>query len=308
MKRKVYDFITLKYGRVKKWKEGFFLFYGAITALLFTLGALLFSFALFTALIPNETLRVTFYDVWQGDGILIESGAKTKVLIDGGASRIIVEKVGKEISVFDKGIDFVAPSHADKDHITGALAVLDRFPVRFVSEVHANSATELDDEYQKKINGKVSLRSLSGDTIDIGGGVMLTVVLPRKGEVFSEKETNDSSTVILLTYKQFSFLFTGDLPETRERELIASRKLPRDLTVLKLGHHGSKYSSGSELLSYTKPKYVIVSAGKGNNYGHPSKEVLERVQKVKSKVLRTDEMGDISFVMKGNGLEVKREK
>ena len=134
------------------------------------------------------------------------------------------------------------------------------------------------------------------------------VLYPKEGETFSEKETNDSSSVILLTYGEFSFLFTGDLPETREHELIESGLLPRNLTVLKLGHHGSKYSSGSELLSFTKPKFAIVSAGKDNKYGHPSVETLERVAKVGSIVLSTIEKGDITFQIKLDSLEVVTSK
>ena len=308
MKRKVREYIVLKYGKFLKSMRGIALFYGPLLLSLLGLAFLLTSFSIFDTFIPNKIVTVTFYDVGQGDSIFIESGAKTKVLIDGGPSRIIVEKVGKELSFFDRTIDFIAPSHGDKDHITGALAVLDRFPVRFTAQIHASTTTELDNEYAARGLRTSEVRSLSGDVIDIGGGAKLTVLLPKLGEAFSEKETNDSSSVLLLTYGPFSFLFTGDLPETRERELIESGKLPRNLTVLKLGHHGSKYSSGSELLSYTKPKYVIVSAGSRNSYGHPSKEVLERVEKVKSRVFRTDEMGDISFVMKGNTLEVSKEK
>jgi competence protein ComEC len=308
MKRKVCEYILLKYEQFLKSVRDITIFYGILLLSVLGLAFLLTSFSIFDTFIPNKTVTVTFYDVGQGDGIFIESGAKTKVLIDGGPSRIIVEKVDRELSFFDRTIDLVAPSHADKDHITGALAVLDRFPVRFTAEIHASTTTELDDEYTTRALRTSEVRSLAGDGIDIGGGAKLAVLLPKEGEFFFEKETNESSSVLLLTYGPFSFLFTGDLPETREKELIKSGKLPRNLTALKIGHHGSKFSSGSELLYYTKPKYVIVSAGSDNSYGHPSKEVLERVEKVKSRVLRTDEMGDISFVMKGNKLEVKKEK
>ena len=308
MKNKVLEYAKVKYGLfIKKIKE-LHLFYGMLFLVAALALFLAFGFSLHDTFVPSKALKVTFYDVGQGDGIFIESGAKTKILIDGGSSQKIVTKVGAEVSFFDKVIDFIAPSHADKDHIAGAIATLDRFPVRTASLLHASTTTELDDEYERRVMDKVRVRSLSGDTVDIGGDAKLTVLLPKKSEEFSEKETNDSSSVLLLTYGPFSFLFTGDLPETRERELIQSGLLPRDLTVLKLGHHGSKYSSGKELLSYAKPKYVIVSAGKGNRYGHPNEETLERVGKVGSIVLRTDEMGDIIFLMKENQLTVETEK
>lgn len=294
--------------RVRKSAQEFFLFYGALILVVVSCISLFFAHELYAVLIPGDSLRVTFFDVGQGDGILIESGAKTKVLIDGGPSAKVLMKVSKELSIFDRQIDYVSPSHADKDHIFGSIAALDTFSVANASLLHASTSTELDDEYEKRTRDKVVRRSLAADTIDLGEGARLTVLLPYEGEKFSEKETNDSSSVLLLTYKQFSFLFTGDLPETREHALALSGLLPRDLTVLKLGHHGSKYSSGSELLSFAKPKIAVVSAGKDNRYGHPSKETLDRVAKANSKVFSTIDNGDITFEIRGGQLKVKTER
>jgi competence protein ComEC len=269
--------------------------YDALLLAFFGVLFLTLTFTLSLAYIPNKTLRVTFFDVGQGDGILIESPTKTKVLIDGGASRVVVEKIAKRLSFFETSLDFVSPTHADKDHIVGSIEALHQFPVHYASLLHASSATDLDDEYGRAVFGKESLDVTAGDSIDIGGGAKLFALLPRAGEHFSEKETNESSLVFLLTYDGYSFLLTGDLPMERENALIQSGILPQHLTVLKAGHHGSKGSTGSALLSYTNPDYVIVSAGKDNRYGHPSKEMLERVAKTKAKVLSTIQNGDITF-------------
>ncbi len=301
-------FVKTFFVRTQKGLYEFFLFYGALLLVACSLFCLVFAHALYAAFIPSDTLRVTFFDVGQGDGILIESGSKTKVLIDGGPSTKVLTKITNELSFFDRQIDYVSPSHADKDHITGSIAALDTFPVENVSLLHASSATELDDEYDKRMSGKAVRRSLAADTIDLGSGAKLTVLLPYEGEKFSEKETNDSSSVLLLTHKQFSFLLTGDLPESREHMLVTSGLLPRDLTVLKLGHHGSKYSSGNELLSYAMPKYAIVSDGKDNRYGHPSKETLDRVTKAGSRIFSTIDNGDITFEIRDGQLRVSTER
>ena len=274
--------------------------------LLFALGVLCFSFSfyLYSAYVPNQALTVTFFDVGQGDAVSIESPTRTRVLVDGGPSRTVLYKLGTEIPFFDRQIDLVSPTHADADHLFGANKVLETFPVTHVGTLHAPSDTSLDDEYNKGVEWKDCVSLVAGDSIDIGDGATLSVLLPYDGETFSSKETNESSQVLLLTYQGFSFLLTGDLPEERERFLVSSGLLPERLSVLKLGHHGSKGSSGALLLQKTKPWYAVVSAGKGNRYGHPHKETLERVEKVGSVLLRTDEMGDITFRVKGGKMEV----
>ena len=279
-------------------------------SILFSLSLLYLIFAglVYVSFSMGDTLKVTFLDVGQGDGILIESGPGTKVLIDGGPSPKVISKIARLLPIFDTKIDLVAPTHADKDHVLGSIEVLHSFSVVRSAALHASSTTSLDEEYSRGEKGTEVFSLLAGDRIDIGGGAFLTVLLPRAGERFSEKETNESSQVMLLTQGYFSFLLTGDLPLEREHLLIESGLLPRHLTVLKSGHHGSKGSTGAELLSYTHPDYVVMSVGKDNKYGHPSKDTLERVEKVGSKVLRTDTVGNVSFEVDAHGVTVTTEK
>lgn len=282
--------------------------YGAIVLASLSLLCLVFAGFVYSSFSTSDSLKVTFLDVEQGDGVLIESGSRTRVLIDGGPSPKVIGKIARLLPMFDTKIDVVAPTHADKDHVLGSIKALHSFSVTKSTLLHASSSTTLDDEYVQGEIGTEVFDLLAGDTIDIGGGALLTVLLPRKGESFSEKETNDSSQVLLLTKGEFSFLLTGDLPLEREHLLIESGLLPRNLTVLKAGHHGSKGSTGAELLSYTHPDYVVVSAGKDNRYGHPSTETLERVKKVGSTVMSTIEKGDITFQIKLDSLKVVTSK
>lgn len=297
----------LRYSTEKKREElsTFFRDYSALTLLTLSATFLFLSLLLYITFIRIQPLRVTFFDVGQGDGILIESPSGTRVFIDGGPSLLIQKKLANKLSLFDRRIDLLAPTHADKDHVLGSIAVGEKFPVSRSALLHASSATVLDDEYMQVTEGSERLSLTSLDKIDIGGGAEITVLLPKKSEHFSEKETNESSQVLLLSYEGYTFLLTGDLGVEREEILLAQGLLPHVVTVLKAGHHGSKGSSGSALLSYTQPNYVIVSAGKDNRYGHPAKEMLERAEKVKAIVLSTIESGDITFSISDGEMKVE---
>jgi beta-lactamase superfamily II metal-dependent hydrolase len=112
--------------------------------------------------------------------------------------------------------------------------------------------------------------------------------------------TNDASIVLHVVYGNISFLLTGDLPSTIEEELV--RELLPELlasTVLKAGHHGSKYSTSDVWLARVSPDVVVISAGKGNTYGHPAPDVLSRIQKSGARVVSTIEEGTIVFESDG---------
>jgi competence protein ComEC len=112
---------------------------------------------------------------------------------------------------------------------------------------------------------------------------------------------------MVVTYGEESVLLTGDLPSTEEGELMRAG-LPKDITIYKAGHHGSKYSSGEQLLSYIKPEYAVISAGKNNKYGHPNPEAMERLQKYSKEILSTIDKGAITFSMDGKSVNISMEK
>jgi competence protein ComEC len=143
-----------------------------------------------------------------------------------------------------------------------------------------------------------------GDEMSISSSTKITVLSPRES-IPQNTETNAASIVTLLETGAYSFLGTGDLPTEYERELIPL--LPRHVTVYKAGHHGSKTSSGVQLLSYIKPEYAIISAGKNNTYGHPHKETIARLHEYSKEIFSTIEHGDISFSI-GNSFSVELEK
>ena len=113
---------------------------------------------------------------------------------------------------------------------------------------------------------------------------------------------NDNSNVIYTELNGYKFLFTGDASITTEKEILNKYNLP-DIDVLKVGHHGSKTSSGKEFIDEINPKYSIISVGENNRYGHPNKEVIDNL--IDSKIYRTDQDGSIMFKIKNNKLKIE---
>ena len=113
---------------------------------------------------------------------------------------------------------------------------------------------------------------------------------------------NDNSNVIYTKLNGYKFMFMGDASNITEKEILSKYNL-QDIDILKVGHHGSKTSSGKEFINEINPKYSIISVGKNNRYGHPNKEVLNNLDH--SKIYRTDEDGSIMFKIKNNKLKIE---
>lgn len=252
-------------------------------------------------------LAVDFFDVGQGDSIFIETAFGHQILIDGGPSPVVVEKLAKEMPFWDRTIDLVILTHSDKDHITGLLEVLKRYEVENILWTGAIKNSPEDNQWAsliKKSKSKIEIAK-AGEKIIIQEKpyTYIDILSPEKdisGEVFGD--LNDTSIVSLLNFENNKFLFTGDISEKKETELLASGNDIKS-NVLKVGHHGSKTSTSDNFLKIVLPETAIISVGKDNNYGHPSSEVLERLNKFGIDVLRTDQIGDIKVV--SDGINIK---
>lgn len=251
-----------------------------------------------------EEMRVSFLDIGQGDAILVQTPSGHKMLIDGGANDTVLTRLSEELGYFDTSIDVLVATHPDADHVTGLIPVLERYNVKYILVSGSESDTGMFHDFSDhtQAEGAVIREAHKGDAIDFGDGVVATILHPQKGQIF--KETNDASVSMVITYGDESFLLTGDLPSSYEDDII-SNALPRKVTVYKAGHHGSKTSSGVQLLSYIKPEYAVVSAGKDNRYGHPNTDTMERLAKYAKETLSTIDRGTITFVMDGKSLELE---
>ncbi len=267
---------------------------------------LLISVATIGLLKPKE-LRVTFFDVGQGDAIFVETPSGKQMLIDGGPSAIILERLSSVTPALDRTIDVVVATHGDADHVTGLIPILLSYDVSTIIESPIEGKSGIFDELHREIDTEVNYGAKKyiatrGSVIDFGDGVVGRILYPEKN-IPSKTDTNDASVVILLTYGNESYLLTGDLGSNHEDEIVGL-DMPKQVTVYKAGHHGSRTSSSELLLSRIRPEYSIISAGKDNKYGHPHGETVERLNKYSKEVLSTVDKGSITFISDGNLLKV----
>ena len=241
-------------------------------------------------------LEVSFFDVGQGDSIFIKTPGNYQVLIDGGPSYSkVLEGLSREMPFNDKEIDLVVLSHPESDHMTGLLSVLENYKVDNILWTGIEKDSEKFESWKRMIKeeGANIYYANLGDKI-IMGDATLEVISPiesLEGKEF--KESNNTAVVSKFKYKDSSFLFTGDISFKIEEELEDV-----DVDILKIAHHGSKYSTGEEFLKKTSPLLSIIQVGK-NSYGHPTEEVLTRLDNFGIKVLRNDTNGDIKIVSDG---------
>ena len=258
---------------------------------------------------------MNFFDIGQGDAIFIETPKGQQVLIDGGPSSVILEKLGKEIPFWDRDIDLIILSHPEADHLSGLIDVLKKYKVQNILWTGIIRDTPEYKEWQKLIKeeGAKIYIAKKGEKILMSNGISMEILYPFENLEGKEiKDSNDTSIVSRLNFSNTSFLFTGDISKTAEKELIREYSCSNlckfatlDSDVLKIAHHGSKNSSSEEFLQEVSPEFAVISVGKNNSYGHPAPETLENLNKYGIKVLRTDEIGDIKIISDGKSIENK---
>jgi competence protein ComEC len=262
---------------------------------------------------PDDRLHVSFLDVGQGDAILIQTPSGQDILIDGGPDpQKINLELGKKLPFWDRTIDLVVCTQPQADHITGLVEVLQRYKVKQVLEpgVSYNSSTyqewcSLVEEKQMKQD-----KAQAGQDIDLGKGIKLEVLNPPATPFRdTSADVDNNGVVVRLSWGQVSFLFTADIREEVEFELIGQRADLKS-TVLKVSHHGSKTSATSQFLGAVDPEVAVICVGADNPFGHPSPEVVERLtdRLGEDNVYRTDQDGTIEFITDGETLWVKAEK
>ncbi len=252
--------------------------------------------------LPVKNLEVDFLDVGQGDAILIKTPGGQNVLIDGGPDKTVLKRLGENLPWWDKRIDLMVLTHPHDDHVTGLVDVLKRYGVEKIlyTGVSHNAPNYLT--WLKLVRDKKAPLTIidKEQTINLGAGASLEILFP--DESFLNKtadDLNQSSMVLKLVYGQNKFLLTGDAGELVEKKLIsASADLSAD--VLKVGHHGSQYSSSEEFLEKVGPKMTVIEVGKDNQFGHPNLRIIKRLERLGAKIYRTDERGTVRMVSDGS--------
>ncbi len=244
----------------------------------------------------RAALEVYFFDVGQGDATLVNYLNGYQVLIDGGPNgKKLLSELGKAMPVMDKNIELVILTHPDKDHLAGLIEVAKNYEIGLILDNGQEADTEIYRELKETISQEEIRREMipEGSKIRIGNQLEFAAFNPDE-LASAQADRNDHSVVLRMDYGENSFLFTGDAEMNTEKDMIGDLE-NLNIDWLKIGHHGSNSSTSDSFLKITSPQYAIISAGKDNRYGHPTDEIMSRLQDSNIKILRTDESGTIKI-------------
>jgi competence protein ComEC len=200
------------------------------------------------------------------------------------------------VPFYDRKIELVISTHPDKDHMGGLIEVLKYYKIGQVLETGIVCKTAICREWNKLIAEKnIPIRyARVGQSIKIEGGVKAVVLYPFENMKSKKvKNDNDASMVLKLVLDGDSYLLTGDAGFKVENNLL-DKNINVESRILKVSHHGSKYATSNEFLKAVSPEKAIISVGK-NEYGHPAKELINRLRNINVEIFRTDKMGDLIF-------------
>ena len=256
----------------------------------------------------QEELKLVFCDVGQGDAALLSRGS-LQILIDGGPDKKVLECLGRNLPFWDKTIEMVVSTHGEKDHLGGLISVLESYRVLyFVTDglaVDSNYFREfrrlvLENEVkiiEPKIGQKLEVENLSFEVLWPSCAKASEDKPSKESSIWQSnrvlgvsdfaKEPNERSLVLKFKFKRVQAMFTGDISSKTEEKIDFS-----SAEILKISHHGSKYSTSDFLLGEVNPKLAVICVGK-NHFGHPTEEVLSKLKSRGIEIWRTDTQGEL---------------
>ena len=259
--------------------------------------------------VPSGTAEIHFIDVGQGDSTLIKVGDKN-VLIDTGENSAKDELFTYLDNHSVTVIDYFIITHFDSDHFANATAVLETYDVVKLVTPDQVKTTKMYETFMAKVEEQekagliepISANDMIGQSITVAD-LEIKILSP----LDDYSNSNDYSIATLIRYGNRRILMTGDAEDAAEEDIVARySKDDLDCDVYKLGHHGSSTSSSQALLDKATPDYIVISCGLNNDYGHPHKETMERVEG--KQIYRTDKHGSIVLSIANDELTFKTEK
>ena len=257
-------------------------------------------------------LTFAMLDIGQGDGLFIEGPTGVQVMVDSGpGDGSALQQLPKVMPVGDRSLDAIIETHPDADHMGEFSDIIKHYDVGlFISPdiVKHDATTDALDAAvaQAHIPRLVARR---GMTLDLGGGAHLDILYPDLDVTNFGNKTNEGSIVAHLVYGSTSVMLTADAPFSTEEHLLAiasTTELQSDL--LKVGHHGSKYSTSAAFVAGVHPQLALISVGAHNKYGHPAPRVLDTLTQAGVPILRTDQKGTITCISDGAKFSCSSEK
>ena len=245
----------------------------------------------------TNTLDITYLDVGQADAILIQNEGHN-MLIDAGNNEDgpLLVQYFKEQNMTK--FDYLIATHPHEDHIGGMDDIIKNFDIEkiYMPNVTTTTKTFLD------VLNAMEEKNITFDVPNIGQNFALGHTLFQVMYTGSDKKNlNNSSIILKANFKNTSYLFTGDATSEVEKKILS-----KDIkaTVLKVGHHGSKYSTTTEFLNKVNPKYAIISVGKNNSYNHPNQITIDKLTKKNIEIHRTDQEGSIFLKSDGKTINI----
>lgn len=248
----------------------------------------------------DHDLSVYFIDVGQADCILVKDNDEY-ALIDAGNNEDGMKLVNyfKSLNITD--FKYVFGTHAHEDHIGGMDNIIDNFNIENFYMPNAITTTKTFEDVLDSLDRK----KIKFQTPNINDDFKLNKAIFKVLHIGdNKKDLNDTSVVLRLEYGNTSYLLMGDATSNVEKDLLNNNvNLKSD--VLKVGHHGSNYSSTIDFLNKVKPEYAIIEVGKNNSYNHPRQETLDKLKDINAKVYRTDLDGTIVATSDGNSIKIE---
>jgi competence protein ComEC len=272
-----------------------------IFLIIFTIS--IFIYILFILLSTNSS-RIYFLNVGEGDSELLILPSNIKIMTDAGPQDNVLSELQKILPDWDNYIDLSIISHPQLDHFNGFNYLLDHY--NFGAFI-INGREDLKVKEWKDLIQKIEIKKIPIITLKEGDSISfkenkIQIISPNNSFLESA-ELNDTALVEIIKTKDFKALLTSDIGDNVEKQILKSYKDIKS-DILKVAHHGSKYSSSKEFLTAVNPKISVIEVGK-NKYGHPSKEIIDLIaSSAKSLIFRTDENGTIEIKKAENNLSV----
>ncbi len=251
-------------------------------------------------------LTVYFFDVGQGDGYLIVSPAGKTILVDAGPPDAGEALARRLKQILTAPIDLLLMTHPHADHLGGMEKALQAVGANLFMEPGFNHPSAGYNQLLKALEErKVPLKvAEAGRNINLGGGANLHLLAPIKPFFHGTRsDVNANSVVARLTFGNTAFYLSADSEEETERAILKSGEELKS-NVYKAAHHASRHSNTADLLAKVKPEIAVISVGANNDYGHPTRQAMERMEAVGARILRTDLDGEIVIKSDGNKLTV----
>jgi len=265
------------------------------------------------ALLPGaRQLELTILDVGEGLSMVLRTPSGRTMVVDCGTSSWRDdESVGTKLvapylqSLGVDTIDVAVLTHPHADHLVGYAGLLAAKPAKLVLDIGQKSRSPYYKRFLRAVKACGARYRIArrGQSLDMGDGIVVHVLNPDPARRY--ENLNDKSIAMRVVFKQVAFLLAGDTQETAESYMLRSR-MPLRSDVLQVGHHGSDGGTTSEWIAAVRPRVAVVSCGRRNEYGHPSRDVVRRLTASGARVFRTDKDGAVCVTTDGREIRVRR--